>query len=482
MSPPARPAGPVVARSRVRTLLALVPLAPLTAFVALGGVGRGQGVSAVAAGAPGAGVPAAIQNVVVLIADDLGVDQLACYGEGSDLPVTPVIDGLAASGVLFRNAWSQPVCSPTRAGIFTGRHGFRTGIGDIVTTTSEALPLSEVIVPELLDQELSGYRHALIGKWHLGNETVGGVLSPEVAGWTKFDGSLFSFEPAPQSYTLWPRIVAGVQHVATRYATTAHVDAALKWIGNQQAPWMLFLAFDAPHAPYHVPPAGLYYENLNGVPQTSLRPHYKAMVEAMDTEIGRLLDGIAALGFHGTQAPLVIFVGDNGTPNEVAAPPIVAGKAKGTLYEGGLNVPLIVSGRPGTPPGSECAALAHATDLFATLAEVVGIDLDTALAGRVLDSVSLLPLIEDPAGPPVHQYVYAELFDPVGVLPPQNHRSALRDARYKLIRRPGGDEFFDLLADPLEEANLLAVGLTHEQQSAYNALANALPSAGGGGG
>lgn len=457
-------------------LTAHLSLAPLVALALLSGTAVGQiepaATTAQGLGAAGLTEPAPVQNVLVLIADDLGVDGLSSYGEGNDLPITPVLDGLAASGVSFRNAWSQPVCSPTRAGIFTGRHGFRTGIGHIVTVTSQALPISEVTLPELLTQEQPGYSHALIGKWHLGNDSVGGVLSPDLAGWTKFDGSLFSFEPAPLSYTSWPRILAGTQRISTHYATTAHVDAALKWVENNAGgPWILFLAFDAPHAPYHVPTAGLYYEDLTGLDPERKRPLYKAMIESMDTEIGRLLDGIDALP---TAPPMVIFVGDNGTPNEVAEPPILPGKAKNSLFEGGLNVPLIVSGREGTPPGSFCDQLVHTTDLFATVAELAGIDVAAALPAVVLDSVSCLSLIEDPSGPAIHPYVYAELFTPTGLPVPTNARQAVRDLNYKLIRRPTGEEFYNLVADPYENVNLLGDVLTPVQQAAYDQLVTAL--------
>ena len=351
-------------------------------------------------------------------------------------------------------------------------------IGHIVTVTSPALPISEVTLPELLTQKRPTYSHALIGKWHLGNVSVGGVLSPNFAGWNKFDGSLFSFEPAPLSYTFWPRILAGKQNISTRYATTAHVDAALKWVeNNASGPWMLFLAFDAPHAPYHVPTAGLYYEDLSNVEITDLRPHYKAMIESMDTEIGRLLSGIDALP---TTPPMVIFLGDNGTPNEVAVPPILPGKAKNTLYEGGLNVPLIVSGREGTPPGSVCDELVHTTDLFATLAEIAGIDASTALPGVTLDSVSCLSLIEDPSGPAIRTHVYAESFTPLGIPAPASRLRAVRSLTYKLIRRPTRDELYDLVADPYEKINLIGVVLSPEQQAAYDELVTALNSYSGG--
>lgn len=423
--------------------------------------------------------PTPVQNVVVLIADDMGVETLAAYGEGTDLPYTPTLDGLAAGGVLFRNAWSQPVCSPTRAGIVTGRHGFRTGIGHIVTTTSAALPLAEVTLPELLDQSQSGYRHALFGKWHLGNGSVGGPLSPELAGWGRFNGALFSFEPSPPfTYTSWPRIIQGVANLSTRYATSAHVDAALKWVEQApEGPWVLFVAFDAPHAPYHAPPAGLYYEDLT---QPTLRSQYKAMIEAMDTEIGRLLDGIAQ---RTPRDPVVIFVADNGTATEVVAPPVPANHAKTTLYEGGLNVPLIVHGLPGAPPGAECDALVHTVDLFATVAELAGVDAGATLGGIALDSISFVGQVEDPAAAFARDHAYAETFQPVGTLPPTARSQAVRGPRYKLIRRPSSEEFYDLLLDPQEQVDLLPE-LTAAQLAAYQQLNEALASydAGGSGG
>src|SRR5262245_32585079 len=108
-------------------------------------------------------------NVLILVADDLGIDQLACYGVGSDPAPTPTLDMMAASGVRFRNVWSQPTCSPTRATIQTGRYAFRTTIGTVISAFSNApaLPVSEVTLPEMLDLGTAGaYTHAAIGKWH----------------------------------------------------------------------------------------------------------------------------------------------------------------------------------------------------------------------------------------------------------------------------------------------------------------------------
>ena len=124
-------------------------------------------------------------NVLLLVADDVGVENVGCYAEGSDLPPTPNIDALSQSGILFRNTWSYALTSPSLAPIYTGRYGFRTGIGVVFSpttvpdfgATAHPMQLSEFTLPELLDLGSSGYRHAMIGQWHLGNDTVGGIVN-----------------------------------------------------------------------------------------------------------------------------------------------------------------------------------------------------------------------------------------------------------------------------------------------------------------
>ena len=156
------------------------------------------------------------RNVLILLADDLGVDSLAAYGEGSDFPITPNIDVLAQNGVLFRNVWSYPMCSPTRATIQTGRYGFRTGIG-FVLSIKQWLRLAEITLPEMLDMGSSGYSHAAFGKWHLGS----GVLAPNDQGYSHYDGALTAQFQPPFSYYRWVRLVNGVESLSTTYATTA---------------------------------------------------------------------------------------------------------------------------------------------------------------------------------------------------------------------------------------------------------------------
>ena len=421
--------------------------------------------------APAAAQTGARPNVLILLADDLGVDSLAAYAEGTDFPITPNIDALAQNGVLFRNVWSYPVCSPTRATLQTGRYGFRTGAGFIYI--ERQLPLSEVTLPEMLDGGSSDYSHAAFGKWHLGSV----VYAPNIQGYSHFDGALAGKFKEPYSYYMWPRVVNGVESVSTTYATTAEVDAALAWINETAGPWLCFLSFHAPHTPFHAPPAGLYYEDLTGLnPSEQPRPFFKAMVEAMDTEIGRLLAGIPPAVFADT---LVLFMGDNGTSSFVVQPPFLPHRAKGTIWEGGVNVPLIVSGAGVVNPGREEQAIVTTVDIFGTVARLAGIRLPGShIAGvegaRRLDSVSIVPYLRHPGQAPLRRYAFAEIFQPNGVKGPniENPIRATRDERYKWITAAqfGFEGLFDLVNDPFELNNLLNGTLTPEEQAAYERI------------
>jgi arylsulfatase A-like enzyme len=301
------------------------------------------------------------------------------------------------------------------------------------------------------------YAHAAIGKWHLGNNTVGGADAPNLAGYSHFSGTLRSID----DYFAFEDVANGTVRTVRRYATSQEVDDALDWIQSTPAPWLCYLAFNAVHKPYHAPPAELHSVDLPGPyrpkgegPQ---RPFYNAMLEALDSEIGRLLRSIDPQILDHTT---VIFIGDNGSHWDVTLPPFDSERSKASLYEGGINVPLIIAGPLVERPGREVSAVVDATDVFATVAEIAGVDLDAVvpMAAGPLDSVSLLPYLGDPNASPVRTSVYAEIFSPNGVGPNENVKRAIRDQRYKLIRTgwsPGGDEFYDLVTDPFERRNLL---------------------------
>jgi hypothetical protein len=270
-------------------------------------------------------------------------------------------------------------------------------------------------------------------------------------------------------YQAWTRVVDGVAAPCTTYATTQAVDDALELVeGFGDAPWFVWLAFHAPHAPYHAPPAALYDQALPADVAGSIPQHYRAMVQAMDTELGRLLTGLDPAVRART---IVVLVGDNGTPTEATTAPFVPSHAKGTVYEGGVNVPLIVSG-PGVAQGAECKALASTTDVYATIAELLG-----GAPSAADDSVSLAPYLAQPEHAPLRTTVYAESFMPNGTPPYINRQRAVREARYKLVHvhkkstLPVERHLYDLSDDPLEVHDLLAGPLGPRAQLAYDALA-----------
>ena len=418
------------------------------------------------------------ENILLIVADDVGVDQIGIYGEGTDLPQTPFIDGLANDGVLFRNAWSNPLSSPARAALLTGRYAFRTGIGASVFPTNNdfALQLDEVILPEMLQQLTDGaYATGAFGKWFLGNSTVGGPLAPNLAGFDHFAGT----EDNLSDYYLWPRVVNGNEEMCDVYATSQVVDDALDWISTAPEPWFCYLSFHSGHTPIHFPPESLHSEDTG---QDDFRSKYKAMVQAMDTEIGRMLGDLGPTLDRTT----IIFLGDNGTSKLVLPPETPQWQSKFTLYEGGVNVPLIVSGPPVAMPGSECEALVSLTDVFATMAELVSRSPGPVVQRETRfqppsDSVSMVPYLSNPSTPSIRQWVYAERFNDNGFGSYFQKAMTIRTPKYKLLISEGFDfhpepiAMFDMRLDKWEEGNMLLLPtLPPQAQKVYNRLQRVL--------
>jgi arylsulfatase A-like enzyme len=276
-------------------------------------------------------------NVLVLLADDLGVDKLRRYDPpGKQIPRTPHLDALADEGVTFDRAYSNPVCSPTRAAILTGRHARRTGVGTGVSIAKDdpSLPLDEVLLPEVLSQAPTPYRSAAVGKWHLASTETRIRTHPIRQGFTAFAGSASNLYEAltpggeAEDYSNWTRLTPDSMARTRTYATTVSVDDALAFAERLPEPWLMYVAFHAPHAPFHSPPADL----VGGRPTPpGDAGKYDRMVEALDHEIGRLLAG---LGDQRSRTD-VFFLGDNGTPSRATRPPFPSDRAKGTLFEGG---------------------------------------------------------------------------------------------------------------------------------------------------
>lgn len=410
--------------------------------------------------------PSAVQaqgNILLIIADDFGADSHGLYGVGSSTAPTPTINSLATDGVQFLRAWSNPVCSPTRATILTGRYGFRTGVGN--PAGNNQIGLNEFTLPQALSQ--LGYSTACIGKWHLGGNSNGGGDNPNLMGFDHYSGSLANIT----DYFNWTKTVNGTDYAATNYATSENVDDAMAWISQQGAsPWFCWLAFNSGHSPFHKPPSDLHsYDSLSGAAEdinSNPVPYYQAMIESMDTEIGRLLSSMDPTVLANTD---IIFIGDNGTPGKVAVSPANSKRVKGTLYQGGVWVPWIVSGPSVTGLNRTSSSLINTADIFATVIEMAGGVVDDLVPAMVShDSVSILPLLDDPGLNAVRNYVVAERFRfPTA----DSDGKTIRNEEFKLIRFDSGTEqFYDLLADSTEATDLLNGTLTANEQANYDSL------------
>lgn len=419
-------------------------------------------------------------NVLLVVADDLGIEMLHTYEVGSDYPSTPNLDALAASGVKFRNVWSSPVCSPSRAAIHTGRLPSSFGMLWVTTPgSSVSLPTSEWLLPEVIESLAPApMPTAAFGKWHLSNGNFGCEVAPLEHGYDHFEGTLWGFWKVPPNgyHYLDNWLVDGVPHTETTYNSTLITDRAIDWWRAQSGSRFAYVAYNAPHAPYQLPPQSLCSVDLTSIPAGNTRGVYKAMIEAMDHELGRLIAAVRAE----TPNTYVIFCSDNGSPAGVQVPPYQPTKVKETTYEGGVRVPLLVSGPCVVAPGREVTALVGLTDVFASVLELIGIDFSTVLAAKPtteFHSFSFVPYLRDPNQAPIRDRLYAESKKPLftgGFI----HQIGARDARFKVRRLVGGiprDELYDLSLDPLETVDLLANGPTQlppTAAAAYQDLKN----------
>lgn len=353
-------------------------------------------------------------NVVVCIFDDVSEPDI-------DTIATPTFDMLAAGGVRFRRAYSAPVCSAARMQFHRGTFsGVSSGGGCTGYDETTAPPLDGKSLPAMLKR--AGYEVALFGKWHLGGwpgqppwET-----SPQQHGYDKWRAGVafnvnFPCPGGPQSgtYTNWLRVDDGVSAVSTVHQTIAVRDAALAWIGTAPEPWCAVLAFQAAHKPWGA-----------GQP----RQKYEGLLTQADAALGAVLAA--------TNDPLVVVVGDNGAPDEVAPIP---GKAKFTTFEGGIRVPMVWSG-PGVGLG-ETHELASMADVLPTLADLLACGVPGGdAAGRSLEQ-----LLVDPTGTGPRTYVWA------GSDSQGDHAVVTTQWKYREAPAP---ELYDLTVDPTETQNL----------------------------
>jgi arylsulfatase A-like enzyme len=376
----------------------------------------------------------ALPNILLVIADDIGKDAFPNYPEGQDKPQLPTFNNLMANGVTFDNLWTYSVCSPTRASILTGKLGHHTGVMEV----EQDISLDEESLHDFLKEQTDdGYDTALIGKWHLSNT----ITDPNSMGVGYFSGIIGG---GVSSYTNWNRVTNGERKGVTTYTTTEFSNLAIQWISQRTKPWFLWLAYNAPHTPFHLAPTNLHYQgNLSedeAMIEANPLPYYFSAIEALDTEMGRIIESIP----NGLENTIVVFLGDNGTPGQVVQPPYRNRRAKGSIFQGGINAPMVISGAGVTRKGEREDAVIQSTDLFTTIAQMAGSNIS-----EKHNSKSFYPMLSN-TDIDSRTYAYSEKSYEGNV------SYTVRDSQYKLIVGADGTEsVYDLKNDPYERNDLL---------------------------
>ncbi|MBX2799579.1 MAG: sulfatase-like hydrolase/transferase [Myxococcales bacterium] len=408
---------------------------------------------------PATELPTEPSNVLVVVLDDIAVHNTSTYTPDSEAASTPTLSALADEGMLFRNAWSMPMCSATRASLVTGRYPNRTGVGSAVEffNLKAVRPLDpeEITLPEMLSLSKQNWDTSLVGKWHLTpyeddvSDPQQVLVHPGEQGFAWYGATVGNVD----DYSLWEKNTNGATSFKNTYVTTDSANDALERIEVMAEPWLLSLNFHAPHSPMHSPPQELVPGNFS----TEIEK-YNAMITAADVELGRVLDEMDPAVRARTT---IMVLGDNGTPWEVTS--YSEGRFKASAFEQGVNVPFVVAGPYVEQPGTQTDALVNVVDLFPTIAQIAGVDL--GVLGVPIDGVSFLPVLEDPLNR-VRDTMYTEIFFlPDGLYKPGTTTYALRDERFKLLVRDGWDytawdlspdaiELYDLQNDPNELIDL----------------------------
>lgn len=409
------------------------------------------------------------QNTILIIADDVSPDYFGCFSSTTDTANTPNIRALTERGIKFTKVWSAPVCSPARAGILTGRYPFRTGVGGVITSsTSPQIDTSEMSIAKLLKYYAPvTYNTACVGKWHLTINQPSKRLNPNKLGFDLYSGN---FNGAITNYYYYQRVKNGILDTITTYATTQTVDDAIDWMDtmNTSKPFFLWMAFNAPHDPFHLPPSTLC--NTTGLSGTTTdiaanpEKYFKSALEAMDTEIGRLLDYLTLNNLM--DSTNIIFIGDNGNQGQVAqiADP---SKSKGTIYDYGVRVPMIIAG-PAVVIGNRTSdELINTPDLFATIAELSGFTnwRNSIPIGTTIDSKSFLHILKNQVS--INRtWIFSETFNTPATV---DDGKTIRNQDYHLLRFDNGnEEFYNQTLDVEENNNLLLNPSTMSSSDIFN--------------
>ncbi|MBI5689365.1 MAG: sulfatase [Verrucomicrobia bacterium] len=397
------------------------------------------GCSGVALLTPAQAAASQPPNLLIIYADDLGWGELGCQGS-KDIP-TPHIDSIARNGIRFTQGYvAATYCSPSRAGLMTGRYPTRFGHEFNSVANQTGLRLDQRTIADRLKP--LGYATACVGKWHLG---AGPDYRPTKRGFDEFYGTLNNTPFYHPTNFVDSRVSEAVRAVPDPdfYTTDAYTERSLDWLErNQSRPWFLYLPYNAQHAPLQAPRK--YLDRFSSMADERRRT-FAAMMAAMDDGVGRILAKIRALGQE--ERTIVFFIGDNGGPTQSTTSS--NGPLRGykmTTYEGGPRVPFLAQWK-GTWPGGRTYDLPVMNlDVLPTIVAAAG--------GKVapewqLDGVDLTPFVTGKVSSRPHETLYWR-YGP---------QWAIRDGDYKLVVSRGGGgpepELYDLAVD-LRESNNLA--------------------------
>jgi arylsulfatase A-like enzyme len=393
-------------------------------------------------------------NIVYIVADDLGWKDVGFHG--SDIQ-TPNLDKLAAGGAKLEQFYVQPMCTPTRAALMTGRYPFRYGLQTAVIPAGAkyGLATDEWLLPQALKE--AGYNTAIIGKWHLGHA--------DKKYWPKQRGFDYQYGPLIGEIDYFTHEAEGVvdwyrnneRLVEEGYSTTLIGNDAVKFIGDQvpTKPFFLYLAFNAPHTPYQATQE--YLDKYKGIADPTRRA-YAASITAMDDQIGRVVASLDKKNLRDNT--LILFMSDNGGTRNPMFSGAIADvskikipcdngpyhEGKGSLYEGGTRVVALANWPGHISPGVTVKEMIHVVDMYPTLTKLAGA---STTKTKPLDGLDVWGTISEGKASPRTEVVYN--IEPF--------RAAVRQGDWKLVWRttlPASVELYNIRQDPPEKNNVAA--------------------------
>jgi arylsulfatase A-like enzyme len=382
-------------------------------------------------------------NILIILTDDQGYHDVGFHGV-TDIP-TPHLDSLARNGVQCSNAYvTCSVCSPSRAGLLTGRYQNRFGHENLPPpgNPNAGLPVQEITLATLLQS--AGYQTAALGKWHLGTNSA--LFHPNLRGFQSF----FGFLDAQHDYFNYggpdPIQDNGQPVQGNQYLTQAITARAVSFIESHvEDPFFLYLAYNSPHAPNQAPQE--YLDRFAYI-QNPLRRGYAAKLSAMDDGIGQILQTLRQ--HHLERDTLIFYLTDNGGPLTQLGPngadntPLVGEKTQ--LYEGGIRVPFVVQWKGHLPRGTTYDFPVIALDIFPTALAAAGVEVPK---DRVYDGVNLVPYLSGENPDPPHDMLFWRQGG--------GRDFAARGLQYKVVRHNNGPvQLFDLQSKAGETQDLAA--------------------------